>query len=99
MIVMQYANKGNLLSYLDQNINTLTWRMKLGYLNCIADYLSNIHRAGLVHRDLHGGNIVMHDNTREIQSFICDLGLSQPVNSAEQNSNIQGVLPFIAPEI
>ena len=99
MIVMQYANSGNLLSYLDQNVNTLTWKMKLGYLKCIADYLSSIHRAGLVHRDIHGGNIVMHDDTRGIQCFICDLGLSQSMNSREQNSNIQAVLPFIAPEI
>src|SRR5207244_6249695 len=76
MIVMQYANNGSLLSHLDQNINKLTWGMKLEYLRDIADCLDTIHRAGLVHCDLHGGNIVVHDNTQYTKSFICDLALS-----------------------
>ena len=77
MIVMQYANKGSLLSYLDQNINKLTWSDKLWYLENITKHLNHIHKAGLVHCDLHGGNIVMHDNTRnsKTNSYICDLGL------------------------
>src|SRR5439155_17898458 len=99
MIVMQYANNGSLLSYLNQNINKLTWKMKVLYLNSIASYLNIIHGRGLVHCDLHGGNIVIHDNTRIVEPFICDLGLSQPVNSHESNPTIRGVLPFIAPEI
>src|SRR6185369_2184904 len=97
MIVMQYANNGSLLSYLDQNINKLTWKMKLQHLKYIACDLRNIHKMGLVHCNLHGGNIVMHNNAYEIKSYICDLGLSRSVNSCE--STIQGVLPFIAPEV
>ena len=69
MIVMQYANNGSLLSYLDHNINKLTWKKKLEHLREIARHLRDIHRAGSVHCDLHGGNIVL-DNTRP---FICDL--------------------------
>ena len=78
---------------MDQNINKLTWKMKLHQLKDIAGYLENIHDVGLVHCDLHGGNIVSHDST----PFICDLGLSRSVNSRE--STIRGVLPFIAPEV
>src|SRR6185369_8745904 len=108
MVVMQYANNGSLLSYLDQNINKLTWRMKLQCLYDIANYLFNIHSAGLVHCDIHGGNIVLHndDNISKTEEtfqssypFICDLGLSRSVNSCESNSTIQGVLPFVAPEV
>ena len=95
MIVMQYANNGSLLSYLDQNINKLTWRRKLKHLRDIGSFLISIHKADLVHCDLHGGNIVM-DN---IYPQICDLGLSRSVNSCKSNSTIQGVLPFIAPEV
>src|SRR6185369_12720348 len=94
MIVMQYANNGSLLSYLDQNINKLTWRRKLKHLKSIANYLDDIHNAGLVHCDLHG-NIVSHDST----PLICDLGLSRSVNSCESKSTIQSALPFIAPEV
>ena len=113
MIVMQYADNGSLLSYLDQNINKLTWRRKSHHLRNIACYLNTIHHSGLVHCDLHGGNIVLHSIVRRIQffggdddgddydtcPFICDFGLSQSVNSRQQNSTIRGVLPFIAPEV
>ena len=99
MIVMQYASNGSLLSYLDQNINKLTWKDKLYHLKDIACYLHYIHNAGLVHCDLHDGNIVMHDDTRGLRPLICDLGLSQLVNSHKSNPTIRGVLPFIAPEV
>ena len=96
MTVMQYADNGSLLSFLDQNINKLTWMDKLRYLKNIAEYLRTIHYfAGSVHCDLHGGNIVLNEGT----PFICDLGLSRSVNSRESDSTIQGVLPFIAPEV
>ena len=96
MIVMQYANNGSLLSYLHHNINKLTWRMKLQHLKDIAMYLYIMHVEGLVHCDLHGGNIVLN---RYNTPLICDLGLSRSVNSHESDSTIRGVLPFIAPEV
>ena len=91
------------MSYLNQNINKLTWRDKLRRLTDIANYLDTIHYAGLVHCDLHGGNIVLHDyydyiHNSKITSFICDLGLSRLVDS-RSNSTIRGVLPFIAPDV
>src|SRR6185503_10567008 len=98
MIVMQYANNGSLLSYLGKYINKLTWKDKLRHLKIIANYLNTIHNCGLVHCDLHGGNIVLHNDYR-IEPLICDLVLSQSVNSRQQNSNMRGVLPFIAPEV
>ena len=96
MIVMQHANNGSLLSYLHQNINKLTWRDKLIRLKDIAWYLRAVHENGLVHCDLHGGNIVLHNNTHMIKSLICDFGLSRPVNS---DSTIRGIVPFTAPEV
>src|SRR6185312_9034036 len=95
MIVMQYADNGSLLSYLGQNINKLTWKKKLEHLRHIEPYLYIIHKAGLVHCDLHGRNIVLYNT----ESFICNLGLSRSVNSCKSNSTIKGVLPFIAPEV
>ena len=95
VIVMQYANNGSLLSYLDQNINKLTWMDKLRYLRDIPLYLHYIHAKGSVHCDIHGGNIVLNEGA----ALICDLGLSRSVNSRKSDSTIQGVLPFIAPEV
>ena len=98
MIVMQYANGGSLLSYLDQHINRLTWTMKLRHLKNIAYCLHDIHSRGLIHSNLHGGNILFDRNVEDIP-YVCGLGLSRSVNSREQNSTIRGVLPFIAPEV
>src|SRR5436190_1620383 len=96
MLVMQFANNGSLLSYLAQYINKLTWKKKLWYLKDTVYSLQHIHEVGLVHCDLHGGNILLHNHE---DVFICDLGLSQSVNLPESNSVIRGVLPFIAPEV
>src|SRR5436189_6370652 len=75
------------------------WRMKLQHLNDIADYLFSIHHVGLVHCDLHSGNIVLHNSMGDTESLICDLGLSRSVNSCKSDSTIRGILPFIAPEV
>src|SRR5438128_9214073 len=97
MIVMQYASNGSLPSYLDQNINKLTWKTKLQYLYDIASNLYDIHCKQLIHCDLHGGNVVMNQSATPL---ICDLGLSKSVNlSQSTTSTIQGVLPYIAPEV
>src|SRR5436189_3544995 len=88
MIVMQYANNGSLLSYLDQNINRLTWMWKFVCLKDIANYLWKIHFMGLVHCNLHGGSVVLHENDFEAKTYICDFDLSRSVNSRESNSSI-----------
>ena len=92
MIVMQYAKNGSLPTYLDQNINKLTWKRKLQYLDDIALHLSIIHEGQLVHCDLHGGNIVLTDDKfdNDIQPVICDFGLSKSASSSPTTSNIQG---------
>jgi len=69
--------------------------MKWNCLKNIAYRLSDTHRWELVHCNLHGGNIVLHDSNL----FICDLGSSRSVNLRESNSNIRGNIPFIAPEV
>src|SRR6185503_14230133 len=104
MIVVQYANNGSLLSFLDQNIHKLTWKMKLEYLGDIAYYLRNIHGAKFVHCDLHGESVLMHsrnesgtENDLAPSNPFVDLSLSRSVNSRQ--STIQGALPFIAPEV
>jgi len=66
-------------------------------LKDIARFLIRIHDVGLVHCDLHGGNIVLHDNGSMMEFSICDFSLSRLVNSHQ--STIQGDSPFIAPEV
>ncbi|CAG8525370.1 15443_t:CDS:2 [Cetraspora pellucida] len=58
MMVMTLADYGDLSAYLHQNFSTLTYIKKLELLYDIATGLTQIHKSGLVHRDLHSGNIL-----------------------------------------
>jgi serine/threonine protein kinase len=59
--------------------------------------LNEIHQQGLVHCDLHDGNILVHKDKDDVV-YISDLGLCQPVNSLK-NNDVYGVIPFMAPEV
>ena len=83
MMVMEYANNGNLRQELNKNFNLLSWIYKFAYLQTIANGLSNIHKKGLTHRDFHSGNILSYGT--EVASIIC--------------KTVYGVLPYVAPEV
>ena len=68
MLVMQYAEGGNLLTYLVQNINKLTWRMKAELVKFIAFNLEVIHSRGLIHCDLQGGNVLLDKSSASMSS-------------------------------
>ncbi|RIB09424.1 kinase-like domain-containing protein, partial [Gigaspora rosea] len=64
----------------------------------VASYLKIIHSHGLVHRDLHSGNILQDDLHN---AYIADLGLSMSANMKLKfkPGEIYGVLPYVAPEV
>ena len=99
LMVLQYANNGNLHKYLSTNFRELTWQIKLKLLLNISEDLCNIHDAGYIHADLHSGNILQDRRiSEEMQSYISDLGLSQKYNE-NTSGDIYGVLPYVAPEV
>ena len=58
--------------------------------------LKVIHESGLVHCDLHDGNILISNN----EIYIIDLGLCKPIsNSLQDFKNIYGIIPYMAPEV
>ncbi|EXX56758.1 Cdc15p [Rhizophagus irregularis DAOM 197198w] len=103
VMVMKYAENGSLRSSLDRrNIKHKPNFIKLSELKkrCsklmhIASGIKRIHEKGLIHRDLHTGNIVCF--VRGIG--ITDMGLCKPVNYEELENKVYGVLPYMAPEI
>ncbi|CAB4444650.1 unnamed protein product [Rhizophagus irregularis] len=54
---------------------------------------------GLVHRNLHGGNILVENEMDSINVKITDTGLHGPVDKQICSKQIYGVIPFVSPEI
>jgi len=95
LIVMRLAEVGHLQAYLSSNYATITWKDRLDRLWGLAIDLRSLHMSGLVHRDLHGGNVLFGDNRR---TFIADLGLTSH-DGHNVDTNVKGVLPYVAPEV
>ncbi|PKC56931.1 hypothetical protein RhiirA1_541865 [Rhizophagus irregularis] len=101
MIIMQYANGGDLCNYLRKNFTNITWGDKLVIILEISRGLDCIHKENFIHRDLHSGNILSvksRNYSINYKWYIGDLGLSQPANIIS-NDEIYGVIPYIAPEV
>ncbi|GBB85103.1 hypothetical protein RclHR1_11680008 [Rhizophagus clarus] len=101
MVVMDYANKGNLRENLTKIIEN-NWNQRLFMLYKIISGLGKIHQQNLIHCDFHDGNILNHENKEdEIDKnmvFISDLGLCKAANFLKEY-DIYGVIPFMAPEV
>ncbi|GBC06640.1 hypothetical protein RclHR1_00070007 [Rhizophagus clarus] len=92
IMVFPYAHGGNLRNYMKKELN---WINKLDILRHILYGLADIHIRGLVHRDLHPGNLLHYRRTISVS----DLGLCRQVDDVKSSDKIFGVLSFIAPEV
>src|SRR6266480_3939902 len=97
MIVMKYYKNGNLYQYLDCSNGILSWINMIDTLRGIAGGLERIHAEGKVHKNLHGGNLLV-DEKFYIGTRIADVGLYGPCEN-ERSDRIYGVLSYIAPEV
>ncbi|CAG8506482.1 801_t:CDS:2 [Paraglomus brasilianum] len=96
IVVTSYAEDGDLRQYISKNFDSFTLQKKIITLRDIASGLVTIHKAGLLHKDLHPGNILRSGTW----TMISDLGLCWNKGSVTGNEEtIQGVLPYIAPEV
>ncbi|CAG8442311.1 12079_t:CDS:2 [Cetraspora pellucida] len=95
MIVMEYAEDGDLQRFIRNKFKEFTWKDKLRLLCDVSKTLKIIHNAGLVHGDLHSGNILKSNN----RFYISDFGLCRPFCKTTDPSKLCGVLPYVAPEV
>ncbi|KAG9285197.1 hypothetical protein G9A89_004412 [Geosiphon pyriformis] len=99
-LVMPFAKLGDMRKFLSINFYSTSWPDKLNLARNIAGGLSQIHSSGMVHCDLHSGNILQYDYG---EVYIGDLGLCQPVKNeattTTEEKKIYGVIPYIPPEV
>ncbi|CAI2187276.1 15493_t:CDS:2 [Funneliformis geosporum] len=92
---MEYADGGALRTYLKKSFDNLTWVDKCNLALQLACAVSCLHKKGIVHRDLHSGNILI----RQGMIKLADFGLSKRFEtSIKQQSRVFGVLPYIDPK-
>ncbi|CAB5380279.1 unnamed protein product [Rhizophagus irregularis] len=105
IIVLEYANGGNLNNY-NNIIRNYNWFEKLEVLSKIAKGLKKIHENKAVHRDFHTGNILVSisngydgiSGNSLSDIYISDMGLCGKVSNIDK-TKIYGVMPFVAPEV
>src|SRR4051812_22885784 len=93
-MVLDYKQEGNLRDYLQENHSNLTLKDRISILRDLCQPLYDIYEKGLIHCDLHSGNMLMEGNI----CLITDLGMCGPVDE-ELSSKIYGIVSYIAPEV
>ncbi|POG73158.1 kinase-like domain-containing protein [Rhizophagus irregularis DAOM 181602=DAOM 197198] len=94
LLVMQYANGGDLRNYLKDNFKKLTWEDKKRLAFQIADGLNYLHNENVLHRDLHSKNIVIHENNAKI----IDFGISKIQNQSSAYIGNFGNIAYVEPK-
>ncbi|RGB37538.1 kinase-like domain-containing protein [Rhizophagus diaphanus] len=93
MLVMEYADGGTFREYLRKNSSNLTWNNKFKMAYQLASAVSCLHNLGIIHRDLHSNNVLVHGNNVKLADF----GLSKKIDESVITKQY-GVIPYIDPK-
>ncbi|CAG8694883.1 13985_t:CDS:2, partial [Dentiscutata erythropus] len=73
MFVMRFYDNGNVYEFLDKVKGIITWRDIIDMLWGVASGLDKIHSEKRFHSNLHGGNLLIEDETISTDARIADI--------------------------
>ncbi|UZO15572.1 uncharacterized protein OCT59_006990 [Rhizophagus irregularis] len=93
LLVKEYAEGGTLRNYLEAKFFSLNWGDKYGLALQLSNAINCLHENGIVHKDLHSNNILIHQNSIKLADF----SLSKRIKDAGQISF--ETVPYLDPEV
>ncbi|CAB5386230.1 unnamed protein product [Rhizophagus irregularis] len=93
LLVKEYAEGGTLCNYLEAKFFSLNWGDKYGLALQLSNAINCLHENGIVHKDLHSNNVLIHQNSIKLADF----GLSKRIRDAGQISF--ETVPYLDPEV
>ncbi|GBB99168.1 hypothetical protein RclHR1_03440001 [Rhizophagus clarus] len=95
MIITNYYESGDLSHFIINDFFNITWVDKLIKLYFMISGLERIHDANIIHKDYHSGNIFIDG----LLGVTGDLGLSKSSLVDDEDNEIYGIIPYVAPEV
>ena len=99
-LAMQYVEGSDLREVLRAE-GRLEPQRALNLIRQVADALDAAHSAGLVHRDVKPGNILVADEPEGEHAYVCDFGLARHVSSVSSltgERGFVGTIDYVPPE-
>ena len=102
LVVMEYCDKGD-LSQMFESEQFSNWSTRLKIIKQIAHAINNLHKNGMIHRDIKSRNILVKtigENGDDFEIKIGDLGLAKlkaNSNTFLVSANPVGTFAWIAP--
>ncbi|RGB28638.1 kinase-like domain-containing protein [Rhizophagus diaphanus] len=93
-LVLEYADSDTLDTYLRRNFDKLEWNDKYRFALQLASAVACIHECDIIHRDLHSGNVFVHQKKLKLADF----GLSRKIAASSNNIKVFGSIPYIDPK-